>query len=91
MEVRLNVVEDDFLEMFIVKRQLKPDLLTKIANWFIPIAVSLKDISYFRVKQFSDKDLHQTLLQVLQDLEKHKKPNKLNYLTNLNYSRKAEK
>ena len=91
LEVRLNVVEDDFLEMFIVKRQLKPDLLTKIANWFIPTAVSLKDISYFRVKQFSDKDLHQTLLQVLQDLEKHKKPNKLNYLTNLNYSRKSEK
>lgn len=44
LEVRLNVVEDDFLEMFIVKRQLKPDLLTKIANWFIPTAVSLKDI-----------------------------------------------
>lgn len=76
--------------MFIVKRQLKPDWFTKFVNLFVPKATSLKDISYFRTKQSSDKDLSQTLLQVLQDLEKYKNPNKLSYLTNMNYSiRKA--
>lgn len=91
LEVRVNIVdvEDDFLEMFIVKRQLKPYWFTKFVNWFVPTATGLKDISYFRVKQFSGKDLSKTLLQVLQDLEKYKKSNKLSYLTNLNYSRKA--
>ena len=72
--------------MFIFEDQFKPDLLTKFVNWFIPTAKGLKGISYFRVKQLSDKNLSQTLLQVLQDLEKYKKPNKLSYLTNLNYS-----
>ena len=90
LEVRVNIVEDDFLEMFIVERQVKPDWFEKFINWFVPMDFGLKDISYFRVKQLSDKDLSQTLLQVLQDLEKYKKPNKLSYLTNLNYSiRKA--
>lgn len=90
LEVRVNIVEDDFLEMFIVERQVKPDWFKKFINWFVPMDFGLKDISYFRVKQLSDKDLSQTLLQVLQDLEKYKKPNKLSYLTNLNYSiRKA--